>query len=817
MKSEFADFLDTIFKLRYEHDSVDLNRRISALEPGAKTSEIFLIKMEIKRLAQPCQRLIDLREVSKSVCEQTIKGGVTHYLDYASGEDFDEELKKYKGVYCSGVYEFVTEQASIRAKTETSVITKQLLPEPQHLSLSDMFQRGHERLYFVSKILVYFTHPGSEEAKISNSRPLENIAASTSDISLDGVSFKVPEETSRPFNKFFIRFVGLEEVYSFKEPLYVGFNFLKSRVKGEQLQIAATLDKQQNDEFIVQYQTLVNSCFANHKRRNRVSVENTVRAVNAKIHEQFVASNLNGIPVFCRAKDDLWVPVATLDTDGNDNLASFMLDAQKQSILPAFIAMKSMQANLASSNTFVATFFLLRFKGKNNSLNFACFDYQTAIHNQPIWQLVRKGLAKSGVRIIRVYGCAIDPLEGFHRPSSLPDSVGEAFANMNRAPSAKLTKLVATHKRMCVMYDLSDTARELALSDLDSTGFDSKALNIRDYLLLVNAELQKPYRCESTVGDLRMEDRFDISVEVKVWNRKESAENALTGTSINASTRGLRINCPGAEHFTENDDVFVNLKINKGKTPIILHKQRYKIVRVDWKELYLAINGDVASHDARIALRDIIYSNLGTLLSVDSNDPVYGYSRAVRNLFSSYHMNIRALTVKSDGEHYVRSIINSTKSLVPSLNSGLSSDDELNLLSMNLEFRKLLFKHVLALTPEKPRSEFHFFVVVRKKRNSSDVSIIIREFADVASFEDIVRLYHNLSNFGKPTLLRLSVCQTSAFYDRHIRDELRYLLRYAKTKHSQCVQLLKESTSIVEFQDLSDLLPPPPQRQSVLM
>jgi hypothetical protein len=56
MKSEFADFLDTIFKLRYEHDSVDLNRRISALEPGAKTSEIFLIKMEIKRLAQPCYR-----------------------------------------------------------------------------------------------------------------------------------------------------------------------------------------------------------------------------------------------------------------------------------------------------------------------------------------------------------------------------------------------------------------------------------------------------------------------------------------------------------------------------------------------------------------------------------------------------------------------------------------------------------------------------------------------------------------------------------------------------------------------------------------
>jgi hypothetical protein len=817
MKSEFADFLDTIFKLRYEHDSVDLNRRIAALEPGAKTSEIFLIKMEIKRLAQPCQRIIDLRDVSKSVCERTVKGGVTHYLDYASSEDFDEELKKYKGIYSSGVYEFVTEQASIRAKTETSVITKQLLPEPQHLSLSDMFQRGHERLYFVSKILIYFDHPGSEKVKTNHNKPLKSIAALTSDISLDGVSFKVPEETSESFNKFFIRFVGLEEVYSFKEPLYVAFDFLKGRVKAEQLLIAAALDKNQENEFIDQYQALVNLCFANQKRRNRVSVDNTVRAVNAKIHEQFVASNLNGIPVFCREKSDLWLPVATLDTDDSDSLSSFMLDAKKQSILPAFIATKLMQANLANSKSFVETYFLLRFKGKNESLNFACFEYQTAIQNQSIWQLVRKGLAKSGVRLIRVYGCAIEPIDGFHRPSSLPDSVGEAFANMNRAPSARLTKLVSTHRRMCIMYDLTDTARDLALSAIDSNDLDAKALNIRDYLLTVNPDLPTPYSCESSVGDLRIEDRFDIPVDVKVWNRKESPENALTGSSINASTRGLRISCPGAEHFKENDDVFVDLKINKGKSPIVLNKQRYKVVRVDWKELYLAINGDVALHDARIALRDIIYSNLGTLLSVDSKDPVYGYSRAARNLFSSYHMNVRALTVKSDGEHYVRSIIHSSKSLIPSLGSGLNSDDELNLLCMNLEFRKLLFKHVLSLTPEKPKAEFHFFVVARRKRNSSEVNILVRSFDDVTSFEDIVTLYHNLANLGNPTLLRLSVSQTSAFYDRHIRDELRYLLRYAKTKHQQCIQLLNESTSIVEFQNLSDLLPPPPKRQSALI
>lgn len=817
MNSEFADFLDTIFKLRYEHDSVDLNKRISALEPGAKTSEIFLIKMEIKRLAQPCQRVIDLRDISKSVCQQTVKGGVTHYLDYASSEDFDDEIKKYKGVYSAGVYEFVTEQATIRAKSETSVITKQLLPDPQHLSLSDLFHRGHERLYFVSKIVIFFTHPGSEKVKGQLDKPLESINASTSDISLDGLSFKIPEDTGSTFNRFYIRFVGLEEIYSFKEPLYVAFNFLKSRVKGEQLQIAATIDKTQGAGFIEQYQALVTSCFANQKRRNRVSVDNTVRAVNAKIHEQFVASNLNGIPVFCEYQQGRWLAASTLETAENDSLAVFMKDEKKQSILPAFFALASIQKNIAKTDNFVATYFLLRFKGKGNSLNFACFEYQTALANNAIWQLLRKGLVKSGVRVVRVYGCAIDPLKGYHRPSSLPDSVGEAFANMNREPAPKLTKLISTHKRMCVLYDLTDTARDLKLSDLEVDNKESKAFSIRDYLLAASSDLPAPYRCESSADDLRVEDRFDIPVEVKVWNRKESVENALVGTAINASTRGLRINCPGAEHFTENEDVFVDLKINKGKSPVIVLKQRYKVVRVEWKELYLAINGDVAMHDARIALRDTIYSNLETLLSVDSDDPVYGFSRAVRNLFSTFHLNLRALTVKTDGEHFVRSLIHSSKTMIPSLESGLKTEDELNLLSMNLEFRKLLFKHVLALTEEDPKLDFHFFVLARKKRNSNDINIMVKEFGDSANFEEISGLFNNLSNLGMPILLRLSISQTTPFFDRYMRDELRYLLRYAKTKHHKCMQLLKDSTSIVEFQDLTDLLPPPPNKKNIII
>ncbi len=108
-------------------NNAKLDTLIRKLTDGVKESVRFLIKMEIKRLSQPCFRTIDLRSMF-SDCERVHYQNLCHYLDSEAKNFFYESVEKNNGVYSIHLYEKLMSNArdrySLKKSKEDKKITK---------------------------------------------------------------------------------------------------------------------------------------------------------------------------------------------------------------------------------------------------------------------------------------------------------------------------------------------------------------------------------------------------------------------------------------------------------------------------------------------------------------------------------------------------------------------------------------------------------------------------------------------------------------------------------------------------------------------
>lgn len=802
MASDLTDFAETIKKLRHSHNHPELGKRIERAEPGAKKAETFLIKMEIKRLSQPVQRRIDLRQISKTDCKQVSKAGVQHYLDEEAVTDFDAEYEQYNNQYTSGVFEYVLSRAKARAKNTNGSLSSKQLPAPAHLSLNKFFQRKDERLYLASKIYVYYRDPNKLDLK---ERPAYRIEGMTTDISESGLRLKIAFKDYKPLKQLYIQFVGLEQEFELGKKLFVSYRILRNETQAGNALLIVTLDETQPAETIKTCRLVIKKCIHTQRRRNRISVENTIEAVNLKIHEQFINTNMNCLPMLLMQQSNAWLPKTVLLNDSNAGIQQFMQHPSRGFILAHVFANEVIQNRLSSEEDFVSTFFVLRFRDKNKALNFALFRFDEAVENEAIKALLTKGLKQGSVRLFRAHICPIDPLATYHVPSSLPDSAGEAFANLNRVPSKKLTKMVSGFERMCVVCDITSSARLFGFLSSEAEG-KAPPVNIRPYLLDVSKTLGNIIPCRVETADSRLEDRFDLQLKVTLTKRRSQSAVEVSGITRNLSSRGLMVDIETSASLSVGEDISVDIDMNFIKQPRVLHKQKYKIVQIEGNRLRLALSGDIASHEARIALREGIADNLDTVKAVGISEPVYGFSKAIRNLFSSNHINLRALTRKQHKEHSVCSLIHSEKTLPITLHADLNTGDGLNMLCAHPTFRAALHDHVSALTDEMPATTFYLLVVARKKRKDSPINLIFKDVPDDITAQEFRFVFANLKTFGSPLFLRINLTQKGQVFDKYYRDELRYLARYARAKHQQLVDDINNTTAVIECQNLTDLV-----------
>lgn len=182
----------------------DFNTLFDSILFGESNSDKFLIKMELKRLATPCKRIIDLRDKVKEKCHLFEQQGIKHYLTPEAIDVLQENIKLYNqytlGVF-EAVHQFIEQQKIIQfEQSQQSDSNNKYITE--FISLTDNKKRSAPRMYFVSNVLLRFDNGQTLKAKTAN-------------ISANGIKLKLSQKLSSNGGELIqVEFLDLKTSYS---------------------------------------------------------------------------------------------------------------------------------------------------------------------------------------------------------------------------------------------------------------------------------------------------------------------------------------------------------------------------------------------------------------------------------------------------------------------------------------------------------------------------------------------------------------------------------------------------------------------------
>ena len=184
----------------------------------------FLLKMELKRLGQPCNYYIDLRGRVDGEVRPYDHGGKTHYMDDTAIRAFERGLKRY-GSYTVGLYEEVTNTDNnfrvrhkqqteqrlqaviagdplVNATADNEANTEEEKNGPRLVQFASYCTRGEERMNFTIDVEIFLSDA-------------EHFQASTVDLSVSGCKIKLPSSRKvQSGQQIAIQFKGLEQEFA---------------------------------------------------------------------------------------------------------------------------------------------------------------------------------------------------------------------------------------------------------------------------------------------------------------------------------------------------------------------------------------------------------------------------------------------------------------------------------------------------------------------------------------------------------------------------------------------------------------------------
>lgn len=799
-------FKNTIFGLRHDHLSTELDAKIRKHEPSSTGSNVFLIKMEIKRLAQEVKRVIDMRDLFKDSCEIFEFQGLGHYMDKESISLFKEEVVSYGNKFTVGVYEVVVSKARERYRRNPS--GKNNFPSPKKSSLTHFYQRQEERLYYSVKISVFLNNPSSLSISALDEVGKKGIST---DISEEGLSIKVPKgRIDERHKSIFVWFKGTEQEFSFKKRMFVKYDILKSAPKGDDIYYHLRISSEQQDGIMDEFKSFVSFYMTSQKRKYRVPVENTMDALDVKSNEQFVVTRMNSLPIFLGLKNNILLPMALFKTDNNAEISSFMHDGTNQ-LFSSFFGRKDVQAVFSEKTSLTVYYYFIRVRDNKKNIRLAAIPYSDVAGNDEAWAAINHATKNGGTRLMRIDCCSINPSEESHVPSSLPDSAGEAFENLNQKPIEKAMLLSNGLTKMCQFTDITGSIDVLHLSvdddvtDKTTRNENIKKLNLAKYVLSINSKFPKLHVTQAETNDFRAEDRFVFAMNVRVSNRTRKSEYAIRGKTQNISSRGLLVDIDDHGQFRKGDEVLVDLP-SLARTSDVISRQTYKVVGVNPDgALRLVINGNTGDHEARVQIRKFIYKNMNSLQPAGVENEIYGLTRVLRNLFAHNHQQPYMITSKDKSSRYVRNIAVNKNTVIPGISGVIDNYKAIDYLTQHDNFRTLLFRNLQTVNKELPYQPFHIIVVAKKKRDGS-YNLIMRHVEDISNSDQFRVLYESFCQMGTPTILRVNVTKKGRVFNKYMRDELNYIAKYANVHSQECLNQWRETTGVIDIMNLTDLI-----------
>ena len=334
MTTDISKYQKIIEQFRGNVLKNDFETHFSAMTQHVPKTERFLLKMELKRLATVCTRLIDLRGHVDGECRPFEHDGRRHYLDDIAIKVYEDNIGFYQG-YTFGVYEAVMntennfrviyqkEKNNIGkpAPVESGKVFEKTQYPASLYTFGPYYNRSEERMNFAISVVI----------RLENDH--EEYECTSSDISVEGCRFRFNYSNKVSVGQFIkVRFRGLEDEFQFGKENSFEFE-VRNIQKVDRVQLIGCQRVYPNEKLIDGFQTFLQGFIQGNKRRYKINLDNTINAIQSRNFEQYSLPKSNELPIFVEDSKGNVLPRYALTCHNNQPIYQYWQDENRHSTL----------------------------------------------------------------------------------------------------------------------------------------------------------------------------------------------------------------------------------------------------------------------------------------------------------------------------------------------------------------------------------------------------------------------------------------------------------------------------------------------------
>ena len=776
------------------------NKKSKAL----KSSDKFLIKMEINRLLQPINRFIDLRGQVTGDVRPYSYNGKQHFMDDLAIKVFESSVRRYKG-YNIAVYEAVMntennhkvmqrkaqERGELAPVPVGSTSKENNKPAINWVSFASYESRSEERMNYSIKVklLVGFSN---------------EVEASTSDISVSGCKVKLASRYQVEKGQVLrIRLVGLEQ--DFELGLKDGLEYeivAVEKVTDELNHIRMKRTFSDNNKAIDDF---LKSFIHGNKRRYKVNLDNTLDAVVVKGYEQYYLPRTTSLFVFFDYKEKRVSPSLVLTNENNLNVARYFNDENRNSLLPQVLNPARIN-QLIKSQGDVKTLDLYCFTHTNGGKLFYYSATSHELNNTPTLRNLFWGFAsqKPSFKIFKVQLMPCSSEDSFI-PLSLPDTASSEVAKLNKPPSARVQGIILNTKFVLLLTDITSAS---STAQFQAIEYDQSHVN---HLKQFGHQKLKSYPQLDFVAldyiNLRHETRYLYKTLIQL---EQEAKGEISGHTLDFSVNGLQLELDQPTNYEKGDLLLVALpELQRLTKKYTLSKLAYEVMALSKTKTVVNLRTYRAStdmdHTGALFFHQLIENNKKKLVASEESPKTPGLSTALRNMATKnicqfpFYLHKKGAVVKAGA--IAKGLYPSSFHLILSHLNSLGSHVSFENVLRTASFENLIVTPLKNMARIDAPLQCDLYIRLQPKQRNAERAIT----SELLSSKEA----HDRGSFVKASVMedlffayRLYISRTGRPDTDYISKELSYISQYALHKAKD---LEEELWSVIGVGDAVDI------------
>ena len=808
MNKDFSKHHKIINNFRGEINKKNFEASYVAATEHLNKTEKFLLKMELKRLAAVCTRGIDLRGLVKGECQLFDYQGQSHFLDDVAIAVFKESAAIYGG-YTFGVYEAVKD-----AKNSFRNIYQNEQVSPNITENKNLDKKtGVEKLQYPAKLHLLTNYPNRAEERMNFAIPItikvinkQELVTSSIDLSVRGIKFKLIKEIGLfKGDVITIAFTGLEQEFQFGKDSIFSFE-VKNVLRDSDTQIIGCqrINIPEQDVF----ERFLTGYIQGNKRRYKINLDNSLKALQARSLEQYALVKLNELPIFmfsANGDETNFTPRYALTTKNNQKLYQYWRDVKNNSVLNTLISAERFQRLLDTKDKGGSLLvFSFIHDNKGTKFFYTVDEEQLKGDNDFFLKFLAFAASKVTFAVTALNLKVVNP-ELAYSPFTLSTATTKRQKYLNPPPTDEVKGILSQLPYAVIATDVTDLSTIIDYQNLGCTGIDLEKLKS---LGNKSSDANHVDEIILSYGHQRQEVRFKYQTPVII----DCESLSWAGLSADFSVSGMKIDLETPATLSKGDIVYLSFpKLQKITSAFDLKKLPYKVIRVnkDKTEVNLRVSVKEHQHIGRSFFKLLIDKNKNKLTPDEYTMLTPGLSEALRTLYA-INMTIPMAIVQSSGSRYkVETLVggqHSSQSHKNLLSDMLRLSDRQGYYNLypllgDLQVRNLLDKQMKKLVASDAAVSEILYIAIKSNVTDIESTVTIKKASELNSPKMRSVFIKSALKQGDFYSIQLKLSRSDEANMEHLNPELAYIGSYAIHRGKQLEQEIYSVAGLVQLVD----------------